>query len=398
MKTLDGIFLNKMTIPFSYTLENTSGKARAGLLQTPHGPVKTPVFMPVGTHSTVKTVTFGHIKDMHAQIVLSNAYHLYLRPGAHSIEKAGGLHGWMGWDKPILTDSGGFQVFSLGKFRKITEQGVTFRDPITGQSHFINPEKSMEVQNALGADIIMAFDECPPYPATYDYAKKSMEMTHRWLERCWNAHQRHQPQGELNAQALFPIVQGSTFPDLREQSAAFVQQFNAVGYAIGGVSVGESKDWVFKVVQETAPQLPENKPRYLMGVGTPEDLLDCIALGIDMFDCVNPTRVARHGAFFRSDGRRNIKNAEFAEQFVPLEEGCDCYTCQNHHIAYVRHLMKLKEPTGGTLLSIHNIRFLIRLVEQAREAILQDRFADFYVEHRSKLQVAGKERFEGLLL
>ncbi len=366
---------------FQFTLQATDGQARAGQFITPHGAIETPVFMPVGTHSTVKTITMQHLRDMNAQIILSNAYHLYLRPGHELIRKAGGLHGWGGWHKPILTDSGGFQVFSLGKFRKITDDGVTFRDPITGRTHYINPEISMEIQNALGADIIMAFDECPPYPSTHEYAKKSMDMTHAWLERCFAAHQRK------DEQALFPIVQGSTFEDLRSASAEFVTQFDAHGFAIGGVSVGESKDWVDKVVEFTAPLLPVDKPRYLMGVGTPEDLLDSIARGIDMFDCVNPTRVARHGAFFRSTGRRNIKNAEFEENFGPLEEGCQCYTCQHHHIAYVRHLMKIKEASGATLLSIHNIHFLIDLVVQARQAILAGTFHSFYNTYRARLEM-----------
>jgi queuine tRNA-ribosyltransferase len=364
---------------FEFTLEGEDGNARAGSFITPHGIVKTPVFMPVGTHSTVKTLTFDQVRAMNANVVLSNAYHLYLRPGHQVVEKAGGLHKWTGWDRPMLTDSGGFQVFSLTRLRKITEEGVHFRDPITGQAHVISPEKSMEIQNALGADIIMAFDECPPYPATYEYAKQSMDMTHRWLERCFNSHQRPQDQ------ALFPIVQGSTFDDLRTESAAFATQFNAPGYAVGGVSVGESKEWVQKVVAHTAPLLPKHKPRYLMGVGTPEDLLDGVAMGIDMFDCVNPTRVARHGAFFRSTGRRNIKNAEFDMDFGPLEEGCDCYTCQHHHIAYVRHLCKIKEASGASLLSIHNIRFLICLLEKAREAILAGTFESFFTAYRTDL-------------
>lgn len=364
---------------FEFTLEATDNQARAGSFVTPHGVVQTPVFMPVGTHSTVKTVTMRHLEEMEAQIILSNAYHLYLRPGVEAIQHAGGLHGWTGWQKPMLTDSGGFQVFSLTRLRKLTENGVQFRDPITGQSHLISPEISMAIQNALGADIIMAFDECPPYPTTEEYAQRSMALTHRWLERCFAAHQRP------DEQALFPIVQGSTYPYLRTQSAAFVQQFGAHGYAIGGVSVGESKEWVFRVVADTAPLLPADKPRYLMGVGTPEDLLDAIALGMDMFDCVNPTRVARHGAFFRSDGRRNIKNAEFEQNYGPLEPGCDCYTCQHHHVAYVRHLIKVKEATGATLLSIHNIRFLIRLVAEARQAILAGSFQSFYNTKRTML-------------
>lgn len=371
---------SRTVMSFRFTLEATSERARAGSFETPHGTIQTPVFMPVGTHSTVKTLTFRHLKeDIQAQIVLGNAYHLYLRPGHETIREAGGLHGWTGWQKPFLTDSGGFQVFSLTRLRKITEDGVAFRDPMTGNSHFISPEISMAIQNALGADIMMAFDECPPYPATHEYAKTSMEMTHRWLARCMEAHQRQADQ------ALFPIVQGSTYEDLRLESARFVQQFDTPGYAIGGVSVGESKEWVNKVVAYTAPLLPEHKPRYLMGVGTPEDLLDGIALGIDMFDCVNPTRVARHGSFFRTTGRRNIKNAEFDRDFGPLDDNCDCYTCTHHHVAYVRHLIKIKEATGATLLSLHNVRFLVRWVEEARTAILNGTFPAFYKERMANL-------------
>lgn len=370
---------------FTFTLHATDGEARAGTFTTPHGEVRTPVFMPVGTHSTVKTLTFEHLKAMEAEIVLGNAYHLYLRPGHKTIERFGGLHGWTGWNRPILTDSGGFQVFSLTRLRKISSEGVHFRDPITGASHFISPEKSIEIQNALGADIIMAFDECPPYPATYEYAEQSMELTHRWLERCFQAHQR------TGDQALFPIIQGSTYEDLRTRSIRFASQFDAHGFAIGGVSVGETKDWVRRVVAFTACQLPENKPRYLMGVGTPEDLLDAIHQGVDMFDCVNPTRLARHGSFFRTRGRRNIKNAAFEEQSGPLDEGCDCYTCQNHHLAYVRHLIKIKEATGATLLSIHNVRFLIRFVEEARNSILAGSFETFYNTRKALLMSEQNE-------
>lgn len=364
---------------FTFTLHAKDGQARAGTFVTPHGKIDTPVFMPVGTHSTVKTITFKHLEELDAQIVLSNAYHLYLRPGYKLIEEFGGLHGWTGWNKPFLTDSGGFQVFSLTHLRKISEEGVRFRDPITGQSHFITPEKSMKIQNALGADIIMAFDECPPYPVSYEDAEKSMKLTHLWLERCFEAHK------QTEKQALFPIVQGSTYEDLRLESLRFASQFDAHGFAIGGVSVGESKEWVKNVIEFTAPKLPEAKPRYLMGVGTPEDLLDAIKMGIDMFDCVNPTRLARHGSFFRSTGRRNIKNAVFEKDKGPLDETCDCYTCKYHSIAYVRHLMKIKESTGGTLLSIHNIRFLIKLAEEARKFILAESFEKFYNTRKTLL-------------
>ena len=369
---------------FGFELSATDGHARAGCFQTPHGAVETPVFMPVGTHSAVRSLTWPQVKSVGASMVLSNAYHMFIRPGHELVAEAGGLHGWMNWDAPILTDSGGFQVFSLASHRKMTEDGVAFRDPLTGDKHFIGPEKAMEIQNALGADVIMAFDECPPYPCTYEYAKDSLDKTNRWLERCWNSHQRH------SDQALFPIVQGSVFEDLRQSSADFVQQFNAHGYAIGGVSVGEEKTWVRKVVEFTAPMLPTNKPRYLMGVGTPEDLLDGIARGIDMFDCVMPTRIARHGTFFSPTGRKNIKRAEYKTDFSPLVEGCKCPACSDHHKAYLRHLYQRKEVSAGSLLSIHNIYTLINLVKQAREAITEGRFADFKTECDERLGITSR--------
>lgn len=365
--------------PFSYILEATQGQARAGTLTTPHGEVQTPVFMPVGTHSAVRCLTWDQVGQTGAQIVLSNAYHLFLRPGHELVGRAGGLHQWMNWQKPILTDSGGFQVFSLAKLREITDQGVHFRDPLTGTKHFIGPKESMAIQNALGADIIMVFDECPPYPATHEYAAQSLEKTNRWLETCFEAHQRP------NDQALFPIIQGSVFEDLREKSAAFATQMPAVGFAIGGVSVGESKEWVDKVVEFTAPLLPQNKPRYLMGVGTPEDLLNGIKSGIDMFDCVMPTRIARHGSYFAPDGRKIIRNAEFLEDYRPLVEGCPCYTCNHHHRAYLKHIFRQKESSAGTLLSIHNISFLIETAKNARQAILEGRFNDYHYETLQRL-------------
>jgi queuine tRNA-ribosyltransferase len=360
---------------FDFTLEATDGTARAGRFQTPHGQVQTPVFMPVGTHSAVRSLTWPQVKSVGASMVLCNAYHLFIRPGHDLVAQAGGLHGWMNWDGPILTDSGGFQVFSLAKHRIMTDDGVAFRDPLTGDKHFIGPEKAMEIQNALGADVIMAFDECPPYPCTYDYAKASLEKTNRWLERCFAAHQRNSLTG--GDQALFPIVQGSIFEDLRVQSADFVQQFNAHGYAIGGVSVGEEKSWVRQVVEHTAPLLPADKPRYLMGVGTPEDLLDGIARGIDMFDCVMPTRIARHGTFFTPTGRKNIKRAEYKADLTPLVDGCTCPACQHHHKAYLRHLYQRQEVAAGSLLSLHNIHTLIDLARQARESILAGSFEAF---------------------
>jgi len=358
---------------FEFKLEHKCSKtgARAGIFKTPHGEIKTPVFMPVGTNSAVKMLTCSDLEDVGAQIILSNSYHLFLNPGCEILKRFGGIHKWMNWNKPVLTDSGGFQVFSLAHLRKITEEGVEFKEPKTGSKYFISPEISMQIQEDIGADIIMAFDECAPYPCDYNYAKNSMERTHRWLKRCFDAHKNPK-------QALFPIVQGAFFDDLRKVSAQAVSEFDAVGYAIGGVSVGEPTEVKNRIVEITAPLLPENKPRYLMGVGTPEDLLSGVLRGIDMFDCVLPTRNARHGSFFTIEGRKIIKNKEFELDEKPLDENCDCYACKNHSRAYIRHLYRMGEATAAILLSIHNIRFLINLMSGAREAILRDEF-DKYV-------------------
>ena len=359
---------------FSYELqkEDKETGARAGVLHTPHGDIETPIFMPVGTNSAVKMMTNHHLKETGAQIILSNSYHLFLRPGHKLIKEFGGLHKWMNWDKPILTDSGGFQVFSLAKLRDITEDGVKFKDTKTGSSYYINPEISMEIQQDLGADIAMAFDECAPYPCSYDEAKKAMERTHRWLDRCFKAHTRED-------QALFPIVQGAFEDDLRKESARVISSYDAVGYAIGGVSVGEPPEIKNHLVELTAPLLPKYKPRYLMGVGTPEDLLDGVLRGVDMFDCVMPTRNARHGSFFTDSGRKIIKNKEFEYDHSPLDSNCDCYACKNHSRAYIRHLYRVGEANSAILLSIHNTQFLINLMKQARAAIFEDRFREFYV-------------------
>ncbi len=365
-----------MTKYFDYELvhECKQTGARAGILTTPHGKIMTPIFMPVGTNSAVKTLTSDQIKNTGAQIILANSYHLYLRAGTKLIKEFGGIHGWMNWNKPVLTDSGGFQVFSLSHLRKITEDGVEFRDPKDGKKHFISPEKSMEIQQDIGADIIMAFDECAPYPCDYDTAKNAMERTHRWLDRCFKA--KTNPK-----QALFPIVQGAFYEDLRKESAKVISTYDAVGYAIGGLSVGEPKEIMNHFTEFTAPLLPKNKPRYLMGVGTPEDLLDGITRGIDMFDCVLPTRNARHGSFFTWSGKKNIKNKEFYDDNKPLVPGCNCYTCQNHSRAYIRHLWRCGESTASTLLSIHNIQFLVEFSQKCRQAILDDRFGDFFKEN-----------------
>lgn len=365
---------------FSYELihEDAQTGARAGILTTPHGKIETPIFMPVGTNSAVKALTCDQIRDTGAQIILANSYHLYLRAGTKRIRDFGGIHGWMNWDKPVLTDSGGFQVFSLAHLRKITEDGVEFQDPKDGTKHFISPEVSMEIQQDIGADIMMAFDECAPYPCDYETAKAAMKRTHRWLERCFKA--KTNPK-----QALFPIVQGAFFDDLRKESARVISTFDAVGYAIGGVSVGEPTDIKNHFTELTAPLLPKYKPRYLMGVGTPEDLLNGIKYGVDMFDCVLPTRNARHGSFFTWDGKANIKNQKFQDDHGPLVEGCDCYACKNHSRAYIRHLWKCQEQTASTLLSIHNIKFLIDFAKKCRQAILEDRYGDFYAEHYDRL-------------
>ena len=365
---------------FEIVKSSANSHARAGLFATPHGIIETPIFMPVGTNSAVKMMTFDQVKATGAQIILANSYHMYLRAGTELVKSAGGLHSWMNWDKPILTDSGGFQVFSLAKLRKITEDGVHFQDPKNGSKHFISPEISMKIQEDLGADIIMAFDECAPYPCDYKQARSALDKTHRWLTRCFEAHKNYN-------QALFPIVQGAFFDDLRKESANFVSKFDAVGYAIGGVSVGEPTDIKNHITEITAPLLPFNKPRYLMGVGTPVDLINGIKYGIDMFDCVLPTRNARHGTFFTYQGNKIIKNKQYENDFSPLDEKCNCYACKNHTKAYIRHLYKTQEATAATLLSIHNIHFLLNLVKDLRKAIIEGNFE----EYSSKLL----EGFEG---
>ena len=354
--------------------------ARRGVIHTPHGDIQTPVFMPVGTQATVKSMTPEELKqEVKAQIILSNTYHLYLRPGSKLVKEAGGLHKFMNWDRPILTDSGGFQVFSLGDLRTIHEEGVEFKSHLDGSKHFFSPESVMETEEDLGADIIMAFDECCPYPSTYEYTKQSMERTTRWAKRCKNAHKT------VDKQALFGIIQGGFYKDLRKQSANELIDLDLPGYAIGGISVGEPKDEFIDILKYTTPLMPKNKPRYLMGVGTPEDLLDGILRGIDMFDCVLPTRNARHGSFFTNDGRKIIKNKEFERESSPLDKECNCYTCRNHTKAYVRHLYRAGEATAAILMSIHNTQFLIDLVKEARKAILENRYEEFYREKMTRL-------------
>lgn len=348
--------------------------ARLGKVHTPHGSFDTPVFMPVGTLATVKTMSPEELKDMKAGIILSNTYHLWLRPGHEIVKEAGGLHKFMNWDRAILTDSGGFQVFSLSEFRKIEEEGVHFRNHLNGDKLFLSPEKAMEIQNALGSDIMMAFDECPPYPAEYDYMKKSVDRTSRWAERCLKAHKRPTDQG------LFGIVQGGEYEQLRKQSAKDLVSLDFPGYAIGGLSVGEPKDVMNRVLEFTTPSLPANKPRYLMGVGSPDSLIDAAIRGIDMFDCVLPTRIARNGTLMTSEGRLVVKNSKYARDFRPIDEKCNCYTCRNYSRAYIRHLLKCEETFGLRLTSYHNLYFLLELMEQVRQAISDDRLGDFRKE------------------
>jgi queuine tRNA-ribosyltransferase len=345
--------------------------ARRGRLHTPHGTIETPIFMPVGTLATVKAMSPEELKEMDAQIILSNTYHLFLRPGPEIVEEAGGLHRFMNWDRPILTDSGGFQVFSLSNLRKIEEEGVHFRSHLSGEKLFIGPEEAMAIQNSLGSDIMMAFDECAPYPAEYEYVKNSLERTTRWLERCLKAHKRPENQ------ALFGIVQGGMYKDLREQSAREIVALDLPGYAVGGLSVGEPKELMDEVLEYTVPMLPENKPRYLMGVGSPDALIDGAIRGIDMFDCVLPTRIARNGTCMTSRGRLVIRNAKYKRDFTPLDPECNCYTCRNYTRAYIRHLFNADEIFGLRLTSYHNLHFLLKLMEKVREAIMEDRLMDF---------------------
>ena len=352
--------------------------ARLGVLHTPHGDIETPIFMPVGTQATVKSMTPEELKEIGSQIILSNTYHLYLRPGHELVKKAGGLHEFMHWDKPILTDSGGFQVFSLGPLRKISEEGVEFRSHLDGSKHFLTPEKAMEIQNALGSDIMMAFDECAPYPASREYVKNSLERTTRWLERCKEAHKNPEKQ------ALFGIIQGGMYKDLREQSAKEITAIDLPGYAIGGLSVGEPKPMMYDILEHTTPFMPVDKPRYLMGVGSPDDLIEGVIRGVDMFDCVLPTRIARNGTAMTSQGKVVVRNATYAEDFTPLDPECDCYTCRNYTKAYIRHLIKTNEMLGARLITTHNLHFLLKLMENIRQAIREDRLLDFREEFFTK--------------
>ena len=361
-------------VTYELIKKDSRTKARRGRVNTPHGPIETPVFMPVGTAGTVKAMKPEEVRDMGAQIILGNTYHLYLRPGHEVVKAAGGLHKFMNWERAILTDSGGFQVFSLGAMRKISEEGVEFRSHIDGSKHMLSPEKSMEIQNALGSDIMMAFDECAPYPADRNYVKNSLERTTRWLKRCKEYHKN------TEQQSLFGIMQGGMYKDLRKQSAEEIVELDLPGYAIGGLSVGEPKEIMYEVMDDCVDYLPADKPRYLLGVGSPDCLFEGVERGIDMFDCVLPTRIARHGMAMTSQGRVNIKNAKYERDFTPLDPNCDCYTCRNYSKAYLRHLFKSDEILSSMLMTTHNLHFLVNTMAGIRKAIEEDRFLEYKKE------------------
>ena len=366
-----------MVVNYELVAEDRKTGARAGLLHTPHGVFKTPMFMPVGTQATVKTVTPEELEEMGAQIILSNTYHLFLRPGTELIHEAGELHRFMNWNKGILIDSGGFQVFSLGAMRKITEEGVYFRSFLDGSKQFLSPEISIRAQEDLGSDIAMAFDECIPYPADYEYARKSTERTTRWAKRCIKAHQR-------TDRGIFGIIQGGMYKDLRKQSAMEISSLPFDGVAVGGLSVGEPHDLMYDILEETTQWMPKGKARYLMGVGTPDCLVEGVARGVDMFDCVFPTRVARNGMAMIHTGRMNMKNKQYERDFRPIEESCGCYTCRNYTRAYIRHLYKSEELLAFRLVTIHNLYFLLQFMRDMREAIVQGNFSEFrehFMEH-----------------
>jgi len=373
---------------FKITAKSSNTKARTGIFKTPHGEINTPVFMPVGTKASVKTLSNNELKNIGADIILANTYHLLLRPGEDLIEEMGGLHKFMNWDKPILTDSGGFQVFSLAQANrpiknksiqaqiKITEDGVEFKSFIDGKKHFLRPEDAIQIEHKLGADIIMAFDECSDANSNKEYFNQAMVRTHNWAVRCVKEHEKLNKNRE-NPLALFPIVQGGIFEDLRITSAKFIDSLNMHGNAIGGLSVGETKEKMYEMTNIVTDHLSENKPRYLMGVGTPEDLINGVERGIDMFDCVHPTRLARHGGFWNKFGRKNIKNEQYKKDKTPLSEDCDCYACKNHSKSYIRHLIQENEILGMRLISIHNLRFLIKLMENIKKSIKEDKFLEF---------------------
>ena len=368
------------SMKIKYNLLHQDGKARYGSLETNHGTFETPMFMPVGTQATVKTLDERELKEINSAVILANTYHLWLRPGEDIVNKAGGLHSFMNYDRPILTDSGGFQVFSLAKPKDITEEGVKFKSHLNGENLFLTPEKSIEIQNKLDSDIAMSFDECIPYPATYEYAKRSTERTLRWAIRGKNAFNN-------DNQSLFGIVQGGEYEDLRYWSAKELVKLDFDGYSIGGTSVGEDKETMYKMIDYAIKYLPSDKPRYLMGVGDPIDLFEGVMRGVDMFDCVHPTRLARHGHAFTLDGKINMKNAKYKEDFTSIDSECDCYCCKNYTKAYIRHLIVANETLGQRLLSIHNLRFLIKIMENIRKSIQNDRFLEYKGEFMNRYKI-----------
>lgn len=381
---------------FTETHKDPHCRARTGSFETPHGIIQTPVFMPCGTLATVKTLSPDELNnlggDIGAEIILANTYHLYLRPGHELIAKMGGLHKWMAWDKPILTDSGGYQVFSLGRGKKagkslvkIKEDGVEFRSHLDGSKHFLTPEKVMEIENALGADIIMAFDECAPADSTQKYAREAMERTHKWALQCKAAHQKIQKKSKTK-QALFPIIQGVIYDDLRIESTKFATELDLPGVAIGGLSVGEDRQVMYHILETIYPYFPQNKPRYLMGVGTPRDLFEGVERGVDMFDCVHVTRMSRHACFYDLEGRKHLKNQSYKEDPTPLLENCSCYTCSKFNKSYIRHLMMENEMLGSRLLTIHNLHFLVNLMHEIRKEIAKGTFLEYKKNFFSKFK------------
>ena len=376
-----------MVIKYQLVKKDPRSMARLGVVTTPHSTFETPMFMPVGTQATVKTMSPEELTDCGAKIILGNTYHLWNQPGHKIVEEAGGLHKFMNWNGSILTDSGGFQVFSLAKIRDIKEEGVTFKHHKSGAKLFLSPELAMEIQNSLGSDIMMSFDECPPYPATREYMEKSVERTIRWAKRGLDAHKNKDTQG------LFGIVQGGEYKDIRKHCAEELTKLSFDGYSIGGLSVGEPKSIQNEILEYTTPYLPEDKPRYLMGVGSPGAILDGVERGVDMFDCVLSTRIARHGTAMTTYGRMLLKNKEFERDFTPLDPECDCYTCKNYTRAYLRHLIKADEVFGQRLISIHNTRFLLRLMENIRQAIREDRFLEFKNEFYQKYGITDDKDF-----
>ena len=375
---------------FGFRLQASDGAARAGQIITPHGTAQTPLFMPVATQATVKGLTFDEVRGLGAQTVLSNAYHLYLRPGAARVRAAGGLHRFMGWDGPILTDSGGYQAFSMGSLRRVSDDGIAFQSHIDGSRHFFTPQSAIENQHDIGADIIMCFDQCVFAEGQPDAIRAAMERTHRWAGVCYETHQA--AADNAARQALFGIVQGGVIPELRDESTAFITGIPFDGYAIGGLAVGETKAEMQRVTAQVCGGLPSDKPRYLMGVGAPEDLVNGVAAGVDLFDCVLPTRVARNGALFTRDGRVNIANRRYAEQDTPLDADCDCYACRNYTAAYLRHLFKAREMLGPRLASLHNLRFVLRLMAEMREAIAAGRFAAYRADFLGRYRPTDESR------